>query len=141
MFRLKEKKPIKNIGKWFRYKFIESRYLYETTEDLEFVLRDGTVIIVPAGFETDLCSVPPFLTVFMSRNPKTVLAYILHDYLYVNDIRREEMGDEANKKWADEEMLHQALLICPKMKFDSKLRYWAVKKFGHKVYERRASKK
>jgi len=138
--RLKKQKKATSFRERFRYAIVESPFIWETTEDMEFVLRDGSKITVPAGFETDLCSVPPILSGFMRPYPSTVKAYILHDYLYVNDIRRTEMGDKANKKWCDEEMLHQANLINPNMKLDNKLRFLAVKYFGKKVYERSPNK-
>jgi len=138
--KLKHKKKAKNFKERLKYTFSESPYVWETLEDLEFTLRDGSKITVPAGFETDLCSVPPILSGFMRPYPSTVKAYILHDFLYVNDIRRTEMGDKANKKWCDEEMLHQANLINPNMKLDNKLRFLAVKYFGKKVYERSPNK-
>ena len=136
--KLKYKKKAQNFKERFKYAISESPYIWETLSDMEFTLRDGSKITVPAGFETDLCSVPPILSGFMRPYPSTVKAYILHDYLYVNDIRRQEMGDKANKKWCDEEMLHQANLINPQMKIDNKLRYLAVKYFGKKVYKRYA---
>lgn len=51
------------------------------TQDLAVETRLGTIII-PAGFKTDLASIPPRLRSIVSVLGKHFIAAILHDYWY-----------------------------------------------------------
>lgn len=54
-------------------------------EDLH-VTWCGKALTIPAGFESDGCSVPRILWGFLSPNidPRTIRAAITHDYIYRN---------------------------------------------------------
>lgn len=67
--------------------------LYELTEPLTVVMEVGSGqlrITVPAGFVTDLATVPRVLWPLMAPYGKHQLAAIVHDYLYqcVGDVSR-----------------------------------------------------
>lgn len=141
--KYKYSKPINSIKDWFRYKFIEQREVYEINNPITYRLSSGDIITIEKGFETDLCSVPPFLSVIFHKNPPNILAYIIHDYLYKTDYKRDvykflfgKKGDKLNKQMIDREMLIIANRISPNKKIDNYLRYLAVKWFGNKVYKR-----
>ena len=130
-YRLKYKKKYN----WFKRIFVETDKVYELTEPIHYMLSNGDIINIPIGFETDLRSVPPFLEFLISRNPDTLLAYIVHDFLYKTDYKRIELGDKKAKKFADKEMLLIAKKIAP-CRIDNKISYWAVKWFGWTVFKK-----
>ena len=119
------------------YYFKEQKVLYEVYNDFEVQLSDGNLIVIKRGFVTDLCSVPPFLHSFFSNSQRTLKAYIVHDWLYKNDYKRNELGDKKGQQFADKEMLYLANQIEPNLKFSNKIRYLAVKLFGKSTYKRR----
>jgi hypothetical protein len=51
---------------------------------LRWMLQDGNVLIVPAGFITDLASVPSMLRGVLDVNGKSRHAAVAHDWLYRN---------------------------------------------------------
>ena len=119
------------------YYFKEQKVLYEVCNDFNVKLSDGNLIVIKRGFVTDLCSVPPFLHSFFSNSQRTLKAYIVHDWLYKNDYKRNELGDKKGQQFADKEMLYLANQIEPNLKFSNKIRYLAVKLFGKSTYKRR----
>ena len=66
--------PVPGNGKW------------ATTRDLTYEIGNkgsGLAITVPAGFETDLASVPRLLwPIFAPHDPRYAAAAVIHDYLY-----------------------------------------------------------
>ena len=119
------------------YYFKEQKVFYEVYNDFNVKLSDGSIVTIPKGFITDLCSVPPFLHSFFSNSQRTLKAYIVHDWLYKNDYKRNELGDKKGQQFADKEMLYLANQIEPNLKFSNKIRYLAVKLFGKSTYKRR----
>ena len=119
------------------YYFKEQKVLYEVYNSFDVKLSDGSIVTIPKGFITDLCSVPPFLHSFFSNSQRTLKAYIVHDWLYKNDYKRNELGDKKGQQFADKEMLYLANQIEPNLKFSNKIRYLAVKLFGKSTYKRR----
>ena len=119
------------------YYFKEQKVLYEVYKNFEVQLSDGDLIVIKRGFVTDLCSVPPFLHSFFSNSQRTLKAYIVHDWLYKNDYKRNELGDKKGQQFADKEMLYLANQIEPKLKKSNYIRYLAVKLFGKSTYKRR----
>ena len=92
---------------------------------LEITLSNGDVITIPAGFKTDLASVPKFLWSVFPPFGEGVLAYIIHDYLYVEK--------PYTRAFADKEMLIWAMALTGK-KFDPKARYYTVRALGGFVW-------
>ena len=119
------------------YYFKEQKVLYEVYNSFDVKLSDGSIVTIPKGFITDLCSVPPFLHSFFSNSQRTLKAYVVHDWLYKNDYKRNELGDKKGQQFADKEMLYLANQIEPNLKFSNKIRYLAVKLFGKSTYKRR----
>ncbi|HAK7810146.1 TPA: DUF1353 domain-containing protein [Salmonella enterica] len=70
-------------------------YLWRIHEPFEFYLSDDNsdVISVPAGFITDLASVPRIFWTFMPPDGKYAKAAIIHDYLYDNALRTKKEAD------------------------------------------------
>lgn len=64
-------------------------YLWRVHESFEFYLSDDNsdVISVPAGFVTDLATVPCIFWSVMPPDGKYAKAAIIHDYLYNNALR------------------------------------------------------
>ncbi|ECB2272091.1 DUF1353 domain-containing protein, partial [Salmonella enterica subsp. enterica serovar Newport] len=104
-------------------------YLWRIHEPFEFYLSDDNsdVISVPAGFITDLASVPRIFWTFMPPDGKYAKAAIIHDYLYDNALR--------TKKEADRIFLDgMTVLGVPKWK--RIVMYLAVRIFGRGNYSK-----
>ncbi|EAA7439925.1 phage tail protein, partial [Salmonella enterica subsp. enterica] len=103
-------------------------------EPFEFYLSDDNsdVIEVPAGFVTDLASVPRIFWTILPPDGKYAKAAIIHDYLYDNALR--------TKKEADLIFLDgMTVLGVPRLK--RKVMYWAVRWFGRGQYSQRERRK
>ncbi|ECK8872641.1 DUF1353 domain-containing protein [Salmonella enterica subsp. enterica serovar Louisiana] len=70
-------------------------YLWRVHEPFEFYLSDDNsdVISVPAGFVTDLASVPRIFWTLLPPDGKYAKAAIIHDYLYDNALRTKKEAD------------------------------------------------
>ncbi|EBB6196917.1 DUF1353 domain-containing protein [Salmonella enterica subsp. enterica serovar Muenchen] len=101
-------------------------FLWRVYESFEFYLSDDSdVIEVPAGFVTDLASVPRIFWTLLPPDGKYAKAAIIHDYLYDNALR--------TKKEADRIFLDgMEVLGVPKWK--RTIMYWAVRWFGRGNY-------
>lgn len=102
-------------------------YLWRVYEPFEFYLSDddSDVIEVPAGFVTDLASVPRIFWTLLPPDGKYAKAAIIHDYLYDNALR--------TKKEADRIFLDgMTVLGVPKWK--RVLMYQAARLFGRGMY-------
>lgn len=84
-------------------------------------------IKVPAGYVTDLTSVPRVLWSIFPPNGRYAKAAIVHDYLYSNAI--------GNKEWADKVFL-EAMTVLDVPVWRRKLMYWAVCLFGRGAYSK-----
>ncbi|ECI5749343.1 DUF1353 domain-containing protein, partial [Salmonella enterica subsp. enterica] len=105
-------------------------YLWRVYEPFEFYLSDDNsdIISVPAGFVTDLASVPRLFWTLLPPDGKYAKAAIIHDYLYDNALR--------TKKEADLIFLDgMTVLGVPKWK--RTIMYWAVRLFGRGMYNRK----
>ncbi|ECG6032325.1 DUF1353 domain-containing protein [Salmonella enterica subsp. enterica serovar Eastbourne] len=70
-------------------------YRWRVYEPFEFYLSDDNrdVISVPAGFVTDLASVPRIFWTLLPPDGKYAKAAIIHDYLYDNALRTKKEAD------------------------------------------------
>lgn len=134
---LKYKKTAKSFAERLSFFFWETPYIWELEEDVTETLSTGEVITVPKGYETDLSSVPPFLWGIFPPFGLFLRGALVHDYIYSEDWRREEMGDKENKKFADEQMLYISNVYNPNGYLDNIIRFYAVKYGGKKVYKKR----
>ncbi|EEM1818480.1 DUF1353 domain-containing protein [Salmonella enterica subsp. enterica] len=102
-------------------------YNWRVYEPFEFYLSDdeSDVIEVPAGFITDLATVPRIFWMLLPPDGKYAKAAIIHDYLYDNALR--------SKKEADLIFLDgMTVLGVPKWK--RMVMYLAVRVFGRGSY-------
>lgn len=99
-------------------------------EPFAFYLSDdeSDEIEVPAGFITDLATVPRVFWVLLPPDGKYAKAAIIHDYLYDNALRTKK---EADKIFLD----GMTVLGVPKWK--RTIMYWAVRLFGRGMYNRK----
>ncbi|EAO9544549.1 DUF1353 domain-containing protein [Salmonella enterica subsp. houtenae] len=102
-------------------------YNWRVYEPFEFSLSDDNsdVISVPAGFITDLASVPRIFWTPLPPGGKYAKAAIIHDYLYDNALRTKK---EADLIFLDE----MTVLGVPKWK--RIVMYLAVRWFGRGMY-------
>ncbi|MBO5823157.1 MAG: DUF1353 domain-containing protein [Lentisphaeria bacterium] len=93
-------------------------------EDLT-VTWNGKTVTVPAGFESDGCSVPEFLwdTVSPQLDPRTLRAAIVHDYIYRSSITN------WTRLEADE-LFYDFMVEDGFPKFKAGLAYYGVRWFG-----------
>ncbi|ECE6803540.1 phage tail protein [Salmonella enterica subsp. diarizonae] len=104
-------------------------YNWRVYEPFAFYLSDdeSDVIEVPAGFITDLATVPRVFWILLPPDGKYAKAAIIHDYLYDNALR--------TKKEADRIFLDgMTVLGVPKWK--RTVMYYAVKLFGRGNYHK-----
>ena len=125
------------IREKLKYFFSEQRVVYQIGKTFSVQLSNGEVVTIEKGFETDLRSVPPFLHSVMSNCPSNVKAYVLHDWMYKTDYKRDELGDRKAKQLADYEMLYLANELDSDLKKQNELSHFMVDKFGNKIFKRR----
>lgn len=110
------------------YKVNRNTSVFKLLSPIKVKLSDGTIITIPKGFTTDLSSVPNFLWFAFSPYGNFLLAAIIHDFIYVYKTH--------TRKFADKEMLIWSNKINPKNKFDNYVRYYGVRLFGGKWYNK-----
>jgi hypothetical protein len=102
-------------------------------------------ITIPEGFEWDLSTVPRFAWGFLAPDGDFELAYLIHDYLWVN---KEEMYEffeyydcVFDQKFTDDEMLKWSKVtngtdaFWSFRNFDNYARYYGVRGFGWLVWK------
>ncbi|EAQ5940000.1 DUF1353 domain-containing protein [Salmonella enterica] len=102
-------------------------YRWRVYEPFEFYLSDDNsdVIEVPAGFVTDLATIPRIFWTILPPDGKYAKAAIIHDYLYDNALR--------TKKEADLIFL-DGMTVLGVLRLKRKVMYWAVRVFGRGMY-------
>ncbi|EBI1833225.1 DUF1353 domain-containing protein [Salmonella enterica] len=102
-------------------------YLWRVHESFELYPSDDEsgVIEVPAGFITDLATIPRIFWILLPPDGKYAKVAIIHDYLYDNALRTKK---EADKIFLD----GMTVLGVPKRK--RTVMYWAVRMFGRGMY-------
>lgn len=112
-----------------------TKYKWVLLESIEVKLSSGEVITVPDGLKTDLSSSPRLLWGLFPPYGDFLLAAIVHDYLYIYNFKKDILGDKSARKFADYQMLYLSN-IYSKNKIGNYLRYWAVRLFGHRVWNK-----
>lgn len=92
---------------------------------MEVTLSNGDTITIPAGFETDLSSVPKFLWGVFPPFGRGLMAYIIHDYLYIKKLYSRAFADKEMVIWAEK---------LKGQKFDPYARYYTVRAVGWLVW-------
>ena len=120
-----------------------SRPRYRLDVALKIQLSNGMNIEIPKGFQWDLSTVPRFAWGFLAPDGDFELAYLIHDYLWIN---KEEMYEifeyynlVFNQKFTDNEMLKWAKVTNGTEKIsirniDNYTRYYGVRLFGWLVW-------
>jgi len=121
-----------------------SRPRYRLDVTLKIQLSNGMNITIPEGFEWDLSTAPRFAWSLLPPDGDFELAYLIHDYLWIN---KEEMYEffeyydcVFNQKFTDDEMLKWAKVTngTEKISFrniDNYTRYYGVRLFGWLVWD------
>ncbi|EEP1514396.1 DUF1353 domain-containing protein [Salmonella enterica] len=104
-------------------------YRWRVYEPFEFYLSDDNsdVIEVPAGFVTDLATIPRIFWAFMPPDGKYAKAAIIHDYLYDNALRTKQ---EADRIFLD------GMKVPGVPRWKRTIMYWTVRLFGWGNYRR-----
>lgn len=100
------------------------RYRFELLAPFEYHVGEypsAEVIRVPAGFVTDLASVPRILWWLLPPHGRYAKAAIVHDYLYEHAI--------GSKAYADKVFL-EGMQVLGVGRTRRTLMYWAVRLFG-----------
>ena len=108
-------------------------------EDLPVHLSNGDVITIRKGFETDFSSIPEFLWGLMKPFGDFLLAPIVHDWMYRNDYKVDELGWREARLFADKEMLYISKKTNSKKwhnRLDNNVRYLFVRMFGGFNYKK-----
>jgi hypothetical protein len=117
------------------------RYRLDVT--LKIQLSNGMNITIPEGFEWDLSTVPRFAWGFLAPDGDFELAYLIHDYLWINKEEMYELFEYYDvvfdQKFTDDEMLKWAKVTNGTEKIsirniDNLIRYYGVRFFGWLVW-------
>lgn len=108
---------------------------YQLLKELKIQLSNNDIIIIPKGFIWDLSSTPRFLWWLLPPDGDFDLAYLLHDYLWI-----EKKSHNYTRKFTDDEMYKWTKKINGTNKvslrnIDNFVRYWAVRIFGSLVWK------
>ena len=103
----------------------QSKSVFAVLEKEYRVSIDDEVITVPAGFETDLASIPRRLRGIVSLD-RGVEAAIIHDWLYAKNIGTRKKADEIFKR----------LLDATEGFATANAMYWSVRLFGWGPWKR-----
>lgn len=104
----------------FLYRYKNRKY-WKLVTPLTCQLSNGDTVTIPAGFITDLSSVPPFLWGVFRPFGDFLLAALIHDFLYIEK--------PFSREFADKEMLYWSNAVNGN-KIDNYIRYFAVRAFG-----------
>ncbi|MFK5981459.1 MAG: DUF1353 domain-containing protein [Flavobacteriaceae bacterium] len=121
-----------------RSKVIDKKGVYILLEDVMVQISNGDIINIKKGFEWDLASVPQFVQNIIRESGDDDIAYLIHDYLYVNKPYSRKFSDQEMLKWA------KAMKGTKKWSFrnwDIKTRYYVVRAFGGIVWNKGLKKK
>lgn len=94
--------------------------------ELRCISTKGTTFYIPAGFETDLASIPQIIQNLLSPTGPWARASVLHDWLYDRRILPREECDD---------LFYEAMIDDGVEKGLAKALYFAVKAFGERTYE------
>ncbi|EDV0418050.1 DUF1353 domain-containing protein [Salmonella enterica subsp. enterica] len=104
-------------------------YNWRVYKPFAFYLSDdeSDVIEVPAGFITDLATIPHIFWILLPPDGKYAKAAIIHDYMYATALRTKK---EADKIFLD----GMTVLGVPRWK--RTIMYYAVRIFGRGMYRK-----
>ncbi|EDQ8489481.1 DUF1353 domain-containing protein [Salmonella enterica] len=102
-------------------------YLWRVHEPFAFYLSgdNSDVIEVPAGFITDLATIPRIFWSLMPPDGRYAKAAIIHDYLYDNALRT---------KWEADRIFLDGMTVLGVPRWKRTIMYWAVRLFERGRY-------
>jgi hypothetical protein len=106
------------------YSDVSSKY-WMIIQPLTIELSDKTIIHIPRRFTYDMATVPKWLWSFVRPFNDGLLAYLIHDYLYVH-----KEAHKLTRKQCDQEMLYWLKIINKKNFLDNHIRYMVVRLLG-----------
>lgn len=112
----------------------DAKYPWIVLSPITVILSNNEVITIPVGMRTDLRSSPKWLWSIIPPFCKALLAFLIHDYLYIYDYKVKELGLNEAQKFADNEMK----LWCRKLdkwSIPNACSYLGVRIFGHSVFK------
>lgn len=112
--------------------------LYLVAEDYEVYIECKDYkgkIIIPAGFRTDLASVPQIIWSLIPPFGKHSYAAVVHDYLYANN-RKTVNGIFDFSRANCDEIFYNKMRYYQVGKFKAKTMWLAVRAFGWKFYKK-----
>ena len=112
---------------------------WEVAKNLSVTLSNGDIVVIPKGFKTDLSSMPEFLWGILKPFGDFLLAPIVHDYLYRNDYKVNELGWYKARLFADREMLYISRITNSRKchnRLDNNVRYFLARVFGGITYKK-----
>ena len=107
---------------------------FELYKAIKIELSNGDVITIPKGFKHDKRSSWK-ISMIISPQSDSLIAYILHDFLYRTCYKSDELGMRKARKFADEEMYKWANATSKK-KLSELISYYAVRIGGKSVYKK-----
>jgi hypothetical protein len=117
----------------YKFTYLVEEDLWRLEENIKVKLSNNEWITIPIGLKTDGRSSPKFLRNILPQFNRQILAFLIHDYLYISNYKWNELGTRKAQKFADDEMLFWELKLGMG-KFEAYSCYWAVKLFGRSVY-------
>lgn len=93
-------------------------------------LGSGSRVYIPAGFVTDLASVPRVLWPFIPPHGRHTNASILHDYLY-------RSGHRNGRRWADTQF-YEAMVALETPRVRARVMWLCVRLFGRRAWRKKS---
>lgn len=116
---IKKQRIIVGESKWRQYRLLE---------EIKIGLSNDEIIIIPAGFEWDLSSVPRIFWAIMPPDGDFEMAALIHDYLYRNKLYTRKFADKEMYKWSNK--LNDKVI-------DNEIRFCGVRLFGWVIWNRK----
>lgn len=98
---------------------------FQLTTPLVYVTHDDTTLVVPAGFVTDLASIPRAFYISTPPIGDYDLPAVLHDWLYSEQFTSREAADAIFK---------DAMQDCGVGWYTRTKMFWAVRLFGRAIW-------
>jgi hypothetical protein len=116
-----------------RSKVIGKKGIYLLLQDVSVELSNGDVITIPKWFKWDLASVPQIVQNIIRESGDDDIAYLIHDYLYVEKIYSRKFSDNEMLKWAKAMRETKNLSL---RNLDVKIRHFVVRILGWTVWNK-----
>jgi hypothetical protein len=94
-------------------------------QPLTVELSDKSIIEIPRRFMYDMATVPKWLWSFVRPFNDGLLAFLIHDYLYIH-----QEAHNLTRKQCDQEMLFWLNIINKRNSMDNYFRYFIVRCLG-----------